>query len=322
MLLCSPFEFETHNKSEKILQYTVSEKAKDDIEKVHSVELRSFYGIFGIDSVQVGDQMVKQQQFGEIANSSGSMMEYYSDVGICGLRYVPEAKKFDFEEYKKNHGLYDQETSKSELNKLLNATMVYGVGYETPLVNNLNIQQKVFSYWIGRDNHSGTGEITFGNIDKTRFNGDLVYVPLEYNGIWIIRMNGIRIGDKILGQNSTVGLDTGSSGHHGNERDVRLINHYIGAIVPEIRPQEHGINKISVNFDSLPPVYIGLGNKWFIMHSSDYVVKSANDTKCYSRFVSKGDVHSVGILGQGLFRRLYTVFDFGQNRIGFAESVS
>ncbi|CAF1042543.1 unnamed protein product [Didymodactylos carnosus] len=108
------------------------------------------HGIFSIDSVQIGDQMVKQQQFVEIATFSGRTMKYYSDLGVCGLRYVPEAEKFDFEEYKQNQGLYDQETSKFVFNKFLKASIVYGVGYEAPLVNNLNIKQQLFGYWIRR----------------------------------------------------------------------------------------------------------------------------------------------------------------------------
>ncbi|CAF1021365.1 unnamed protein product, partial [Didymodactylos carnosus] len=168
---------------------------------------------------------------------------------------------------------------------------------------------------IHRDNHSNTGEITLGSTNKKRFNGDLVYVPLEYNGRWIIRINGIKIGDKTVAGNITVGMDTGCSAIYGNEKDIQLINDFIGAIVPEIKAQDDGTNKrfylfaCSIDFDSLPPVYIGLGNKWFTIYSSDYVVKSDNNTKCFSRFVSHGDVYSVfWVFGQGVFHRLYTVF--------------
>ncbi|CAF1458737.1 unnamed protein product, partial [Didymodactylos carnosus] len=106
--------------------------------------------VFNLDTAQAGGLVVKQQYFGEIASSSGKVMENYSDVGVCGLRYVPEAEQFDFQQYNKKQHLYDKETLKSEFNKYLNATTVYGVGYETPLVNNLDMKQKLFGYWIGR----------------------------------------------------------------------------------------------------------------------------------------------------------------------------
>ncbi|CAF1033397.1 unnamed protein product [Didymodactylos carnosus] len=221
ILLRSISEVRTHNKAGEILHYNLA----NDIEKVHSVQLRRFNkrniapkydtsksltytrgqtntsacffdnscveAVFGVDSVQVGDLVVKQQGFGDITSFSG---------------YVPEADKFDFQKYKENQGLYDRNTSQSEFNKLLKAMVVYGAGYETPWVNNLNIKRKLFGYWIGR----------------------------------------IKIGDKIVGENSIVGIDTGSAANFGSEIDIQLINKYIGAIMPEITPEEDGVNKIFI----------------------------------------------------------------------------
>ncbi|CAN8241311.1 unnamed protein product [Cochlearia groenlandica] len=61
------------------------------------------------------------------------------------------------------------------------------------------VKEKVFSFWINRDNVAKTkGEIVFGGVDPTNFKGNHTYIPVTRKDYWRFNMGNI------LGNHSTV----------------------------------------------------------------------------------------------------------------------
>lgn len=73
----------------------------------------------------------------------------------------------------------------------------------------------------------------------------------------------------------------------------------------------------------LPAVKFVLGGVTFQMQPSDYIlsVSGARTTTCYSGFQAF-DVagNPLWILGDVFMARYYTIFDLGNNRVGFAKA--
>ncbi|KAI8062713.1 aspartic peptidase domain-containing protein [Gongronella butleri] len=116
-------------------------------------------GMYGYDTVTIGDKTVSSQMIGLANDTKDILGQVASGVqanGIFGLGYPG-----------------------------LNAAR--GVKNDNPFVFNLwqqqLISQPVFSIFLNSVHATGpTGEITFGGIDATKFNGELQYVPVvSYN---------------------------------------------------------------------------------------------------------------------------------------------
>ncbi|KAK7354523.1 hypothetical protein VNO80_19988 [Phaseolus coccineus] len=162
----------------------------------------SIYGFFSQDNVQVGDVIIKDQEFAEITREGSLALSALPFDGILGLGF--------------------QDAS---------------IGKVTPLWYNMieqgHICHKIFSLWLNQDpTEEMGGEIVFGGIDYRHFRGDHTYVPLSQKGYW-----QIDVGDVLLGSNST-GLceggcaaivDSGTSLIAGPTSVVTQINHAIGA---------------------------------------------------------------------------------------------
>ncbi|XP_020202315.1 aspartic proteinase oryzasin-1 isoform X2 [Cajanus cajan] len=162
----------------------------------------SIYGFFSQDNVQVGDIIIKDQEFAEITREGSLALSALPFDGILGLGF--------------------QDTS---------------VGKVTPVWYNMieqgHICHKIFSLWLNQDpTEEMGGEIVFGGIDYRHFRGDHTYVPLSQKGYWLID-----VGDILLANNST-GLcesgctaivDSGTSLIAGPTSVVTQINHAIGA---------------------------------------------------------------------------------------------
>ncbi|XP_022142263.1 aspartic proteinase-like [Momordica charantia] len=159
-------------------------------------------GFFSYDSVQVGDLVVRNQQFIEATSLSSMTFIAAKFDGILGLGF--------------------QEIS---------------VGNAVPVWYNM-IKQKlvkepVFSFWLNRNaEEEEGGELVFGGVDPKHFKGQHTYVPVTKKGYWQFNIGDILIGDKpteYCAHGCSAIADSGTSLLAGPSNIVTLINKAIGA---------------------------------------------------------------------------------------------
>jgi len=217
---------------------------------------------------------------------------------------------------------------------------ILGLGYPriavdgvTPWFNAL-VEQKivdepVFSFYLTRE--IGTdGELFIGGVNKDRFKGEIQYFPVTRQAYWQIEMDAINIEDK-LSSNIKVGVckggcaaivDSGTSLIAGPKADIAEINKAIGAL-----PFINGEYLIDCKkLAEMPNVDFILGGKSFTLKPEQYTLIMSQDNKkqCISAFMGLDIPPPAGplwILGDAFMGWYYTVFDFGNNRVGFAELV-
>jgi phytepsin len=123
-------------------------------------------GFFSEDHVQVGDFVVKKQEFIEATKEPGLTFLAAKFDGILGLGF--------------------QEIS---------------VGKAVPVWYNMVkeglVKEPVFSFWFNRNADDGEGgELVFGGTDPNHYKGKHTYVPVSQKGYWQFDMGDVIFGNK------------------------------------------------------------------------------------------------------------------------------
>lgn len=131
-------------------------------------------GGFGLDTVNIGGAIIEQQQFG-LTNSTQNILTNMQT--LSGESYTPTVSSAD------------NVTSFSSDHRM---DGIFGLGYPlitsptksyNPFFFNLKeqnkISQNIFSVFLNKSESLDTlGEIIFGGIDSTKYQGDIAYLPL------------------------------------------------------------------------------------------------------------------------------------------------
>jgi len=255
----------------------------------------SMEGFLSTDTVNVSGHLVADQTFAEATSEPGLTFIEAQFDGILGMGY-----------------------------QSISVDDVVPVFYN--MVNQGLVDEPVFSFYLDRNEKNSTGgELVLGGTDTRYYTGDFTYVDVSVQGYWQFAVDGISVS------NSTVALcdggcqaiaDTGTSLITGPTDEIKLLNKAIGAT--EILSGEYEIscNKI----DSAPDVTVTLNGVDFVLTAEDYIVKETTlgVSVCLSGFAGLDIDEPNGpqwILGDVFIGKYYTLFDLGNNRVGFAESV-
>lgn len=188
------------------------------------------------------------------------------------------------------------------------------------MVDQRLVTNPVFSVYLNRDTSGPVGgEILFGGIDKAHYTGAITYAPVTKQGFWQFRMDSMKVGTTttVCDTGCQVIADTGTSLVAGPSADIAEVNTAIGA-----KPDNLGQYIVSCNVTNLPIVTIAIAGKMFPLEAKDYVYR-VNSTTCITGFMSLGDFSphdATWILGDVFLGPYYSIFDRGQNRVGFAKS--
>ncbi|CAI2728323.1 unnamed protein product [Schistosoma spindalis] len=184
------------------------------------------------------------------------------------------------------------------------------------ILQNFPDMDPIFSFYLNQENGTSIGgEMVLGGVNPEYFKGDFEYMPTVLNNIWAVRMSSLIIKDIEFCNGCTALIDTGTSVILGGREQVTRINSMLG-----ISYHFGGRNVLDCKrIDMLPPIEFIFRKKKYILKPQDYVIKEYFwfVTLCSSPFdIDDSLPPNVWILGDVFMRNFYTVFDFGQKRIG------
>ncbi|CAL1715424.1 unnamed protein product [Somion occarium] len=195
-----------------------------------------------------------------------------------------------------------------------------GFGYQsisvynaTPLFQNLVAQNQtsepVFAFKLTPED----GELVLGGVNSSQYTGNFSFAPVVIQGFWQVTLDGVVVNNKTTVTNQTAIIDTGTSLIVGSPDEVKELYKNIRRSTSI----SDGIYSIPCDFNDT--VAFTLGNTTFpippsvfnrgkIVPGSDLCIGGASGMANQQFWV----------LGDLFLRNVYTQFDLGNNRVGFA----
>jgi hypothetical protein len=241
-------------------------------------------GYFSNDSITLADDIVvTNQMFAEVENAGGLGMGYMMGKfdGILGLGF---------------EGL-----------SLGGAKTVFKNAIDENIV-----AEKIFAFDLG-DNKEG--ELTFGGYDDSKFTGEISWVTLSEPKYWQIDLDDIKAGSFSSGKTNGI-VDSGTSLITGPSTEITRIASSVGA-TPNLLGQ-YTIDCAKVS--TLPNLEFHINGKNYPVPGKDLVIQSGGT--CLFALMGM-DIPSgpKWILGDVFMRQYYTIFDYGNARVGLATPI-
>ncbi|EKM59509.1 uncharacterized protein PHACADRAFT_250062 [Phanerochaete carnosa HHB-10118-sp] len=245
----------------------------------------SMEGFVSRDVLTMGDITIGQQDFAEATKEPGLAFAFGKFDGILGLAYDTIAV---------NH-----------------ITPPHYNMFEKGL-----IEKPVFAFRLG-STEEDAGEATFGGIDESAFEGKLHRVPVRRKAYWEVELEKVRLGDDELELEDTgAAIDTGTSLIALPTDMAEMINAQIGA--------KRGWNgQYTVECSTvpdLPALTLYFDSKPYVLQGTDYILEVQGT--CMSSFtpLDMPNGMNLWIIGDVFLRKFYTVYDFGDDTVGFAKA--
>lgn len=208
---------------------------------------------------------------------------------------------------------------------------ILGLGWPTisvdgiiPVMQQLNsageLDEPVFAFYLSNSDKVPS-ELTIGGIDTERMSGSTInYVPVISDTYWTVELGSMTVNGQSVTQVHNAIVDSGTSLIVGPRREVKALAKLAGA-------QEVAAGQYSVDCDQTIPdmqVSVGSGDSSFSFTITGEALKiriciAVVICQCLFGVAGMDLPEPLWILGDVMMREYYTIFDFGNNRVGFAE---
>ncbi|KAF8266878.1 Asp-domain-containing protein [Lactarius quietus] len=179
----------------------------------------------------------------------------------------------------------------------------------TPLFTNL-VNQRV----LPKDSFGlCPTELYIGGTNSQLYKGNFTYVPVTHEGYWQTNIDALYLnGTQIAGTLDTI-IDSGTAMIIGDSKTIEAFYNRI----PGSYPIGSGYYNIPCSFDS--EISLKFGGTSFVIQNSTFNLGTYNSdpNACVGSFVAD-DEFGFWILGDVFLENVYTEFDVGNQRLGFA----
>ncbi|XP_015263096.1 PREDICTED: gastricsin-like [Gekko japonicus] len=251
----------------------------------------SLTGYFGYDTLTLQNIVVTNQEFGLSENEPGTNFIYAQFDGILGMAYPSLA--------------------------VGGAT----TALQAMLQENL-LSQPVFSFYLSNQPSSQYGgEVVFGGVDSRLYSGQIYWAPVTQELYWQIGIQTFSIGGQATGwcgQGCQAIVDTGTS-------LLTVPQQFMGSFLNAVGGQQNQYGEYVVDCSSvqnLPTISFTINGISFPLPPTAYILN--NNGYCTvgiePTYLPSQNGQPLWILGDVFLRQYYSVYDMGNNRIGFATA--
>ncbi len=201
---------------------------------------------------------------------------------------------------------------------------ILGCGWDTISINKIptpmqtlfadgKIKENLFSFYLSKQ--AGVdGALYLGEIDKTKFQGPIQWVPLNSETYWQVKLSSMSLdGKEFKSVSPRAILDTGTSLLAGPTEDVRRIAKAAGATPISDRQYIIDCKK------PLPALTFVLEDTPFTLE--DYRIDAGEGVCILGMMPIDVPSGAIWILGDVFLTQYYSIYDYGNSRVGLAPSL-
>lgn len=170
------------------------------------------------------------------------------------------------------------------------------------------VDKKLFTFLLGEEQ----GEVVFGDIDPEHYRGDIQYFDVIQKRYWEIKMDSVFLDGLIAEQQSAI-IDTGTSLIVTSNDNAAKISQKLG--IETGKPIE------CAKIKDMPSLTFVFGGKKYELTADDYVLKVPYVNQCIPGIIGMDmppHLANKWIIGDVFLRKYFSVFDYQNNRVGFA----
>ncbi|KAN0138185.1 eukaryotic aspartyl protease [Lactarius tabidus] len=178
------------------------------------------------------------------------------------------------------------------------------------LVSQGQVSNPVFSFYLA----TSDSELYIGGTNQDYYTGSFTYMPVTTQGHWQGSFGGISVNGATVVPSASAIIDTGSSLVVGDTQSVQAVYNQI----PGSKDVGDGTWTIPCDFNT--PISITFSGKEFQISPSTFNLgpDSSGSSTCIGGFGASDDL-GFWIVGDVFLQNVYTAFDLGNNRVGFAS---
>lgn len=173
----------------------------------------------------------------------------------------------------------------------------------------------VFAFYLSETSGS-PGELSLGGVDPTKFSGEIVYVPVTSKTYWETKLDSITISGSSISTTQKAIVDSGTSLLAGPTDEVAKLATASGCHTKLPTGQ---YSCLCSKGNAGPDITITLSGNQFTLAAKDYIIQDG--FLCILGIMGIDVPAPAGplwILGDVFMRKYYSIFDYGQARLGFA----
>lgn len=182
------------------------------------------------------------------------------------------------------------------------------------LVSEGQTTSSVFAFKLAE---SGS-ELTIGGLNSALYSGTPIYTDVTQEGYWQIDFDALKVGSKSVAGSTAAIVDSGTT-------LVIVSTSAAAAFYQQIPGSADASNTVGAGFytfpcsTTIPKVAFTINGKDLAMSSSsvNFGPVSQGSSDCVGSIVGDSSF-DLAILGDAFMRNYYTIFDYGNSRVGFA----
>ncbi|KAM9320195.1 gastricsin-like [Gastrophryne carolinensis] len=246
----------------------------------------SMTGILGYDTVTIQGLSIQNQELGLSVTEPGNFFYNAQFDGIFGMAY--------------------QSLSAGDA-----TTAVQG------LIQQNLIPQPLFSFYLSGQ----SGELILGGVDTNLYSGQIYWTPVTEQIYWQVGIEEFSINGQASGwcsQGCQAIVDTGTP-------LIAVPQNYLGSLFQYIGAQEGQDGAYYVNCNNvqnLPTISFTISGTTFSLTPAGYIqqINGYCVAGFESTYLPSRNGQPLWILGEVFLRQYYSVYDFGNNQVGFANA--
>lgn len=249
----------------------------------------SLEGFISQDVLTFGDLVIPEQDFAEATSEPGLAFAFGKFDGILGLAY-----------------------DSISVDKVV-----------PPIYNAINqglLDSPQFAFYLGDASESENGGIcSIGGYDKSKFTGEITWLPVRRKAYWEVKFDGIGLGDEYADlEGHGAAIDTGTSLIALPSQLAEILNAQIGA-----EKSWNGQYTIDCAArETLPDLTFTFDGYNFTISPYDYTLEVSGS--CISAFTPMDFPDPIGplaIIGDAFLRKYYSIYDLGKDAVGLATAI-